>query len=209
MKHKGIHLPDWEVHLQNMIDISPEINGKPSYQGVKLLPISRYFRVGNAIDIGGHCGLWSMHLVDYFDHVFAFEPVAEFREYFLKNVSGKYTLFPFGCGEKEGRASMETMPGHSGITWIVDGDDVEIVRIDDFDLPDIAFIKVDCEGYEYFALKGAEQTIKRNKPVILVEQKPQNKDRFGLPPKAACTLLEDLGMKQAYERSGDYLYVWD
>lgn len=204
----GASLPDWETHLGRWLEEGPVINGKPTYQWVKMEPSLKQCRAGNCIDVGAHCGLWAMHLIDYFDHVYAFEPVAEHREHFLINVPERFTLYEFACGDKSGTTSTHTVPGESGNTWLVEGDDIEVRRIDDFDLENIAFIKVDCEGYEYFALKGAEETILRDKPTILVEQKPQNKKRYGLEDLAAVKYLQGLGMKNIWSRSGDYLMVW-
>lgn len=48
----------------------------------------------------------------------------------------------------------------------------KIRTLDSFDLPTIDFMKIDCEGYEFPVLKGAAETLRRCKPVIVVEQKP-------------------------------------
>ena len=44
-----------------------------------------------------------------------------------------------------------------------------VVPIDHFVKNDtkVAFIKIDTQGYEYEVLKGAEELIKRDKPVIM------------------------------------------
>jgi len=39
-----------------------------------------------AVDIGAHCGLWAVQMVEHFQHVISFEPVPEHRECYLKNV---------------------------------------------------------------------------------------------------------------------------
>lgn len=49
------------------------------------------------------------------------------------------------------------------------GELVEVITLDSLNLQNLSLIKMDVENYEYFILKGAEKTIKRNKPVIVFE----------------------------------------
>ncbi len=48
---------------------------------------------------------------------------------------------------------------------------IAMYRLDHLDLPHFDYCKIDCEGYEYTILLGAEQTIQRYQPVMVVEQK--------------------------------------
>ena len=43
------------------------------------------------------------------------------------------------------------------------------VTVDSLDLSDVRFVKVDVEGHELPALRGAEQTVRRDRPLLLVE----------------------------------------
>ena len=56
-------------------------------------------------------------------------------------------------------------------------------------------------------MKGGEQTIKREKPVIVVEQKG-NDSAYGDARGAAVELLQSWGMKPARVMAGDYIMVW-
>jgi len=51
---------------------------------------------------------------------------------------------------------------------------VPMRTLDSFDYTDIGFIKIDVEGYEYKVLLGAKETIKKYRPVLLVEQNRGN-----------------------------------
>jgi FkbM family methyltransferase len=46
---------------------------------------------------------------------------------------------------------------------------VTIKRLDDLDLDNISLIKIDVEGYELEVFEGGQETIQRNRPVILIE----------------------------------------
>ena len=202
---KGIWLPDHEEHL---LEYATGENW--TYQKHKLDAVMKL--VGNrrlAIDIGGHCGLWAMHLVKLFGHVHAFEPVKDHRDCFVLNVqSDNYTLYPYALGERDGRVSIKTRQGSSGDSFVVPGGSVEMKTLDFFDLaPD--FIKLDCEGGELYALRGGEQTLKKHRPVICVEQKPGKGGNFGLKDTEAVDYLKGLGYTLRGCISGDYFLTCD
>ncbi len=50
-----------------------------------------------------------------------------------------------------------------------DGESVEMVTLDSFNLDNVSFIKIDVEGHEIEVLKGARATLERNKPVMVIE----------------------------------------
>jgi len=197
---QGIYLPDHEEHLLHFATAPGW-----TYQKSKLDMAMKYcIPRGLAIDIGGHCGLWSTHLTKLFDQVVAFEPNPDHRECYVMNVDGNYTLHPYGLGNRDMRASLHTTQGSSGDSWIEPGDTIDIKRLDWFDLkPD--FIKIDTEGFEYFIIQGGEHTIKTCRPVMIVEQKPGKGRQFGLDDRAAITLLESWGYVVKEEKAGDYV----
>ena len=51
-----------------------------------------------------------------------------------------------------------------------------VTTLDSFNLDNISFIKIDVEGYELKLLKGAFNTIEKNKPVIFIEKKKNYND---------------------------------
>lgn len=79
---------------------------------------------------------------------------------------------------------------------------VPMVSIDSLELPRVDYMKIDVEGCEPLVLLGAQETIKRCKPVILfecTEKRPHQSllDYFGLGPRDAvpesAQLLRNLG----------------
>lgn len=210
---RGLWLPDGETHLiEWMAQVNQVIDGKPTYQYHKLekaLQFVKQFRA--AVDIGAHCGLWSMHLAKRFQFVHAFEPVDEHRLCFAKNVPARdgVFLYAMALGERDASVSIHTAPTSSGDSWVKGEGDIPLRRLDDFDLPNIDFMKLDCEGYELFALRGAEETLKRCQPCVIVEQKPGKAQNFGIGETDAVTYLRDLGAKLRGSISGDYILSWD
>lgn len=200
------HLTDWMEKMQQRDDV-----GRLCYQKHKLdavLELVRDFRI--AIDVGAHCGLHSMRLARRFSLVHAFEPVELHREAFALNVQGNAVLHAMALGEEDGHVSMRSDPASSGDT-IVDGPGtIPMRRLDDV-LPNVegvGLIKLDCEGYEEFALRGGESLLKRCRPAVMVEQKRDHATRFGLNRQGAVRYLKGLGAQVMREISGDFLMAW-
>lgn len=208
--HQGVYLPDGEKHLVDWMSRAGEIvDGKGSYQIKKFRAAMDHcerFRV--AVDIGGHVGTWSMQLAKQFTYVHAFEPLLAHRQCFHMNVeSPNVRMYAFALGERDGCVNIRSTPTSSGDSWIDGHGDIPMRRLDEFAIHDVDFIKLDCEGYELFALRGGEETIKRDRPTICVEQKPGRAQKYGLPETGAVTYLESLGYELAEVLSGDYILV--
>jgi FkbM family methyltransferase len=211
----GWHFPDHEVHLVDWVAANGGLvlNGRKSYQGSKQLLAMRHCRsFHTAVDVGAHIGFFSYNLAQRFEVVHAFEPVAEHRECFAKNVTAdEVVLHDCALGAAPGWVSMSVTPGSSGDSKVASGQEVtdstHMRTLDSFNIRNVDFIKVDCEGYEENVLRGAEQTILQWKPTIIVEQKREMATRFGLQPLGAVEYLKGLGYKQVAEHGGDFVLV--
>ena len=134
--------------------------------------------------------------------------VAAHRECFEKNVHGHYTLHPCALGENDGAIAIHTSNGSSGDSWVSGEGEIPLRRMDDLIDGPVDLIKLDCEGYELFALRGGERVLKENRPAVIVEQKPGRARKFGLKDTQAVDYLQSLGAKLRHEISGDFLLSW-
>jgi FkbM family methyltransferase len=68
---------------------------------------------------------------------------------------------------------------------------VDMVTLDEdlIDVEDIAFIKIDCEGYEYQVLSGAKRIMEEDRPFLLVELHPVYLSLSKHGTKELCDLL--------------------
>jgi len=212
---KGFALPDGEEHLAKFLNEGPEFAGGPTYQLHKLLlclPHVRNFR--RAVDVGAHCGLWTRPLARMFRRVTAFEPIPAHQKCFRRNLgeevaSSEVELWPVALGAHPGKVSLHTGEGSSGDTYVQEGGehrDVVMSTLDSYDLKEVDFVKIDCEGYETYVLQGGERLIRDQKPFVIVEQKKGKGSQHGLVDDAACRLLEKWGARKTFEYSGDYGY---
>ena len=192
------------------------------YQGDKYRAALKHTGVKRrvAIDVGAHVGLWSWLMAKDFSDVMAFEPMPEHAECWRLNMmDSKACLIQTALGRENGRVNMITRtPGSSGDTNIAvaaDGPqrtpDAMITTLDSYHLDYVDFIKADCEGFELFVMQGAEETLKRCRPCVIVEQKgkPGMSDRYGLGPTEAVEYLQSLGAVLRNTIMGDYILSWN
>lgn len=214
----GIWLPDDDTHFADYLERSPRHAGAGTYQLKKIQMAMRVMpqdRRGVAVDIGAHVGLWSRVLADKFRRVLAFEPVPDLAQCFERNLSDSYNVKLVKCAisHQSGELLFCKGDGNSGNARVAPGDDpdafhVVSARLDDLDLPSLDFLKIDVEGWESAVLAGAEQTIRKFEPVVVIEQKPDNAERYGFKRFTARSLLKSWGAKQLWEKSGDYCLGW-
>jgi FkbM family methyltransferase len=130
------------------------------------------------IQAGGAIGIWPMRLAQYFDNVYTFEPEPINYECLIHNTAGIENIYcenaALGNENKKIKMFLPSI-GHCG-AWIVqDNGPTPMLRIDELDLKDVDLIYLDIEGYEYYALEGAAETIRKYKPVIGLEDKGLNR----------------------------------
>lgn len=95
-------------------------------------------------------------------------------------LEGRITLHPYGVGEKPGTVRFNHEGGHGGAVLDGGGDVIEIRPIDDIvdDAP--TFIKMDVEGSELAALKGAASVIRDHAPKLTVSAYHRSTDLLDL-----------------------------
>jgi FkbM family methyltransferase len=205
----GWWFPDHEQHLiEWLAKNGKQMHGRSSYQWAKIeAALAVVPEFGVAVDIGGHVGLWSYYLAMKFVKVHAFEPMAAHRECFEANLAGADNVVLHDCalGDEVGSIRLKTGPNSSGDTYVDGKGDIPLKLLDSFGLTGVDFIKADCEGYELFAMRGAEQTIRRWRPTIIVEQKPGRAQKYGLHQTEAVGYLRGLGYKLVKEMAGDFI----
>lgn len=129
------------------------------------------------VQAGGNLGIFPKRLASAFDLVYAFEPDPQLFAAMSHNApepniikiqaalgaDNKPVRMECTRRDKSGRAV------HEGLTHVAGSGRIRCKRIDDYKLPVCDLIYLDVEGWEYFALQGAADTIMRCRPVIGVE----------------------------------------
>lgn len=148
-----------------------------------LLAMSKADRnCGVAIQAGGACGVWPAELAKHFDMVFTFEPDMLNYWCLCANVSHLPTkIFPsnMALGERKGSVITQLPISEANnvgayYTAEVSPDNphaVPRITIDSMEMASCDLICLDVEGREVEALRGAQQTIDKYQPYIMIEEK--------------------------------------
>lgn len=210
----GMWFPDGDQHFGAQLRVNPVIDGRGTYQHKKYIAALPHVRQRrHAVDIGGHVGLWARVMAMDFAKVTAFEPLPAHVECFERNLAGveHVKLQAVALAEKAGELVI-AMPGdNTGSAHVApEGEMVRARTLDSFRLKDVDFIKIDVEGFEVPAIQGGEKTIRRDRPAIVVEQKPHGSaERYGRGRFDALDLLKSWGARQVWEIGGDFLLTWE
>lgn len=138
------------------------------------------------IEAGAHIGTISVKLSKVCKKVYCFEPVINtynLLKYNMKNnCNHNYELFNKGLGEscKIEHINWISDEGSGGIGLTNNiysinknknkiGNKIEVVTIDSLNLDKLDYIKIDVEGYEENIINGGINTIKKCKPIIILE----------------------------------------
>ena len=174
---------------------------------IEHLPL--FVKPGDTVaDIGAGHGLFTYHLshlVGASGHVHAFEPIPLnlqiLRHTIKRHGLGNVTVHAAGCGENKQRAQFGvplengipsmggSRQGGGGISF-----DCDIVRLDDVLAGPVHFLKIDVEGAELFALRGAARILRSFHPAILFEA-GSHTAHFGYEQQCVFDYLSALGYR--------------
>lgn len=185
---------------------------------------------GIVFDVGANMGWYSLLIASKYKscQIYAFEPIPKTYSFLEKNI--KLNLFTniashsFGMSnerkditfyfypEGSGNASSENLSGRTDAELI----NCHVERLDNFVEEHnlhVDFIKCDVEGAELFAFQGAEETLRRDKPIVFTEMLRKWAAKFGYHPNAIITLfsslnyrcffVDGLNLKELFEMTDD------
>ena len=135
------------------------------------------------MDIGGNEGCYSLFLRKYARSVMVFEPIPWMADELARKFGDSIVVSDLALSSSNGfawlhiplidkepataLASLSRTPSTSAVATreIM----VKTARLDDAYEGDAGFIKIDVEGHEESVLEGAQLTIRRNRPRLLIE----------------------------------------
>jgi len=144
--------------------------------------VAQYFQVEGGksfVDIGANTGFYTKMMALRGVSVYAFEPSPKTYELLCANVKILFNVqtFNFALGDENIDAKTFYVHENSpidGFTPSLDNEHLEHVKVkvrmlDNFQLSNIGLMKIDTEGYEYPILRGAIETLRREKPRLIIE----------------------------------------
>jgi FkbM family methyltransferase len=164
------------------------------------------------IDAGANLGFHTIQFGKLSKKVYAFEPQSLIFNQLCSNIlfndlDNIITPYRLAIGDKKDIKQMwdiehEGWVGNGSYNWggrgiehkdaaftsdeVREHDQIEVIPLDSLNInPDL--IKIDIQGYEYYAFLGASKTLNKNKPIILLENGKTEID------KKVLNFLKDMG----------------
>jgi len=138
--------------------------------------LSNYLRAGDwVIDVGanvGHYTLRMSEIVGDTGRVIAFEPIPSTFKLLCANVRQPNVTFLNAAASAKSAIVCMSVPQGNAYRAAIGSGDIRVLClcIDELQLPQrVALLKIDAEGHDAEVLKGAERTILRDRPVLIVE----------------------------------------
>ncbi|MBK8444038.1 MAG: FkbM family methyltransferase [Sphingobacteriales bacterium] len=182
---------------------------KKSSDRDRINEIRNYVKEGmTVLDIGANIGFYTLllsRLVGKSGKVYAFEPDATNFRHLSNNVRNcsNVVLHQAAVGEKSGNIKLfhssdlnvdhQTFDSGEGRPYT----EIPCVALDDV-IPTpqkVDFIKIDIQGYEYYAFKGMSQLLQRSQPLLLMgEVWPYALQKAGTSVAQYLQLLQQAGL---------------
>ena len=148
---------------------------------------------GTFIDVGAHTGYYSLYMLPCVTWVYAYEPDAQSYEVLERNSMQSENIFPYCYAVSSQSGVMDIEVKGGGFTFIkgtssmpfsperTDRKQIKVISIDDHAneyRSAVTGIKIDVDGPDLDVLEGALETIKKFKPVVLIELSSNETDRL-------------------------------
>lgn len=210
----GYWLPAYDRHM------SAEFARGDGFQLDRLREIIRCYipldRRTFAVDAGAHVGSWSIEMATWFEAVLAIEPEYRALACLRRNVADRgiwrVEVEGIALGAGNGRASLDVdrrWDANSGGVYVLpaaDGD-VAVRALDDVTTRRVDFLKLDVEGSEAVALRGARRVLTADRPIVMCEIKERLLARAGSSGRDVRAILADFGYAEVGALGADVVFA--
>jgi FkbM family methyltransferase len=153
-----------------------------------------------AIDIGANMGEFAFFMARHAGTVVAFEPNRDLWPALRRLLGGGVRLESAALSSAPGDATFRYVEDNTGVATVetrnplsmignqaeVRTRTVELRTLDSFGLDRVSFIKIDVEGHEEAVIEGAIETLRRNRPSLLIES--EDRHNKGAPDRLTARL---------------------
>jgi FkbM family methyltransferase len=210
----GWWLPKADSYFAQFVPgLPPKRNGFQREHLLEAVKHVRHRRI--AVDVGSHVGFWAFDMAQWFNEVFAFEASPCNYACLVKNIAEfpNVRAYNMAVGDQPGWCKVfgdDKRQGNTGSFYVrpFQQGDVQMITLDDQNLPGCDLLKVDVEGFELRVLEGARKLIKAYRPVIIMEcSDAKFKDRYGIPEGEAQRWLLKRGYQEVASMRPDKVFV--
>ena len=192
---EDIHINDWKA-------------GKPFTQNKCLLKFQDYCKSQSknfrtVLDVGAWCGTWAKAMEPFARKIIAFEPDKLHFACLQRNCTINCDARQEAVGSEMKYISL-TEDNFTQAKRVDSEGTIRMITIDNLSYPDVDLIKIDVEGYEMEVLKGAEQTLLRNKYIMI--ELNNNTKKYGSSNREIEDYLHNIGYKTLLDHWPDKVF---
>jgi FkbM family methyltransferase len=207
----------WDLNMERYVDREIVVAGAFEPDTVRVL--ESHVRLGmHCLDVGANFGYFALLMarrVGPTGKVWAFEPTRPYRERLISHIrlnslSPPIEVKDYGLSAAEAKVPISVGPCSATLhpTGPYPADRIENVtlrRLDDvaaeIGLTRLDFVKVDIDGHEPAFLAGAEHTLRRHRPKMVMEINQANLDAARSSAEALKEQLEAMGYRLHSEKT--------
>lgn len=159
----------------------------------------------NFVDVGSNYGYHSIRASKLCKKVFSFEPQTLMynlsKKSLIDNNINNVEVYNLALGDEEKEINLSNINysekdfngGEVSVVYDSNfGETTKIVKLDTMIEDPIDVIKIDVQGYEKFVINGAQEIIKKNKPILIVEFENHQLNKFGYNCKILFDFIRNL-----------------
>jgi len=174
------------------------------------------------LDIGANIGVSSVAFSTRFENVHSFEMRQDTYNCLKENVSHLENVSTYNVTLSNDEQELKYHKYlRSGMSKIIENKNEQVqdgfieenicktTRLDTFDFKNVDFIKIDVEGHENQVLQGSVETIKKYKPLLMIEIFSNRTHENFLRRQKTFKILDDLGYKFKDTRAWDFIFEYN
>jgi FkbM family methyltransferase len=204
-KINGFWVPSNDIHVEQWR------TGQPFTQNKCLKEFLNWCqkhdqKFNTVLDIGAWCGTWSAEFAPYCKKIYAIEPDRTHVECLLKNLSSfdNIELLDYAVGDTETTVSL-TDDDFTQARRIYSAGNISMKTVDSFQLEEVDLIKIDVEGFEMNVLRGAKDTLKNCK--FLMIELNNNSKKYNSSNTEIEKYIKELGFTTLIDKWPDKVFT--
>lgn len=199
-------------------------NGNTEPYPIDLSIVKKYFHMfphknGTYIDIGAHIGTTIMPYSKMFNRIIGYDPCCDNFELLKKNVEinkiNHCEIYNYGIYKHSCRGTVYLHGCNSGCYYFKEEENGMMTcktldeEMEDLQLENVDFIKMDTEGCELFVMQGGAKLLKKWKPFIQFESNHLSEKLYGISENDVVCYLKNLGyLPFDVEKKGANLFFY-
>jgi len=139
-----------------------------------------------SIDVGANLGSYTSRMVKYSKTCWAFEPVPQLAKFLSRAFEPSVRVEQVALSSKNGNTELKIPIEGYAFTSIEEKNlsakitkvkkiYVPLRKLDDYNIEEVGFIKIDVEGHEEDVLIGGRELLIKYRPVLLIEAEERHK----------------------------------